>query len=190
MSLKSKRSRLSKPVYDTAKHIMIRGGMLVLVLGIISAIAVFSGALAARTPDQTRGVGSSSNTSQRVTKGQAGVVKGSHAITPHINAGNPLLPTFTREDVIAWVSANPVGRMPALEPPTIVKVEFTTDSDVKNVLGESAGLPDTALVCYVEIHGRFAAPGPPGATPRVFTRVWEVFDGRTGNFLMAVGSVK
>lgn len=129
----------------------------------------------------------SQSTGHPITKGPTTL--GSPAIEPHINTSNPDLPTFTREDVVAWIGKNSVWRMPALEPPTIAKIVFTTDSEVKRVLGESTGLPETAPVCYVDLHGRFGAPHPPGAVSRVFKRVWAVFDGRTGNFLMAVGSV-
>ena len=111
---------------------------------------------------------------------------GSPAITPHINARDPYAPTFTREDVIAWIGKNPIGSMIALEPPTLVKIEFTTAGDVMRQLYSSTGLPDSAPVCYVEFQGRFDSPHPPGATP-VYTRAWEVFDGRTGNILMAGG---
>lgn len=111
---------------------------------------------------------------------------GGTAITPHLNVRDPQAPAFTREDVIAWVSVNPIGRMIALEPPTLVKIEFTTAGDIKNLFHTSTGLLDSTPVCYVEFQGRFDAPHPPGAAP-IYTRAWEVFDGRTGNLLMAGG---
>ena len=109
---------------------------------------------------------------------------GGAAITPHINANDPQAPTFSREDVLAWISTNPIGRMIALEPPTLVKIEFMTAGDVHSLLRTSTGLPDSAPVCYVEFQGRFDAPHPPGAAP-IYTRARVVFDGRTGNLLMA-----
>lgn len=115
---------------------------------------------------------------------------GSPAITPHLNAHIPLLPTFTREDVIAWVSVNPIGRMIALEPPTIGKIVFSSAWRMNRLLHTSTGLFWLAPVCHVELLGRFDAPHPYGATQRTFIRIWAVLDGRTGNFLMAGGTVK
>ncbi|HEU5348484.1 MAG TPA: hypothetical protein VFU63_07705, partial [Ktedonobacterales bacterium] len=162
---------------------------LALAVGVISGIAVIGNVFFAQAKGQSGGAHSSISQTTNQPTPEGHMTMGSPAIKPHMNMSDPQLPTFTREDVIAWVSVNPVGRMPALEPPTIVKVEFTPDSEVKKVLGASTGLPGTALVCYVELHGRFAARVPPGSPPRIFKRVWEVFDARTGNVLMAGGSV-
>lgn len=36
---------------------------------------------------------------------------GSPAITPRVNIYIPLLPTFTRKDVVAWASRQPRGQL-------------------------------------------------------------------------------
>ena len=47
----------------------------------------------------------------------------------------------------------------------------------------STGLPDDALVCYVELRGALTFAAAPGVT-LTFQRGYEVFDAHTGNLLM------
>ena len=51
--------------------------------------------------------------------------------------------------------------------------------------GESTGVPDGTLLCYVELHGTFMVHGPEsqGRTQIYHTAV-EVFDAQTGNLLI------
>ena len=71
--------------------------------------------------------------------------------------------------------------------PTVVRVEFLTSKQVSTLLGgESIGLPDDALLCYVGLQGSFAFPGPQGPTV-TYPRGVEVFDAWTGNLLISGG---
>jgi hypothetical protein len=74
-------------------------------------------------------------------------------------------------------------------PPTILKILFVSSKQASDLMhGESTGLPDGALACYVELRGPFnpvMMSVPPG------TRIQqkpveigvEVFDAETGNLL-------
>jgi hypothetical protein len=54
--------------------------------------------------------------------------------------------------------------------------------------GESIGLSDDALVCYVEFYGTFRSSGPPGSKPVEHTGTGvQVFDAHTGNLLVEGG---
>lgn len=104
-----------------------------------------------------------------------------------INAG-PTIPAFTVTDVAQYVSTHPMPRdIASGAKSTIVGIAFLTSQQVTVLLrGESTGLPDDALLCYVELHGTFVFPGPAGVTA-TYLRGYEVFDAHTGNILMAGG---
>lgn len=113
---------------------------------------------------------------------------GSAAITPHLNAADPAKPAFTSEDAEKWAAAHSVFRMMSTGPRTVVQVTFTTSAELSKIFsGASIGLADDALVCYVKLHGQFTASAPAGSPPNILTTVYEVFDARTGNFIMAYG---
>jgi hypothetical protein len=48
--------------------------------------------------------------------------------------------------------------------------------------GERTGLPDSTLLCYVELRGNVVFSGPRGVTV-AYPRAYEVFDAHTGNLL-------
>ncbi len=106
------------------------------------------------------------------------------AIIPRTNTS----PAFTVEDAVQYVNTHPMPRafIPTSRP-TIVKTAFLTSREVSALLnGESTGLPDNTLLCYVELHGTFTFPGPSGTTVTYQTGI-EVFDAHTGNFLISGG---
>jgi hypothetical protein len=73
--------------------------------------------------------------------------------------------------------------------PSVVRVAFLTSAQVSALLGgESTGVPDDTLLCYVELQGNFTFPSPQGTT-QTFTKGVEVFDAQTGNLLMDGGLV-
>jgi hypothetical protein len=124
-------------------------------------------------------------------------VVGSPAITPHptttsssARSGTSTFdsPTFSASDASAYITTHPMWRNLAVwAPPTVVQVAFYSSKQVSTLLGgESTGMPDNTLLCYVELRGTFTFAGPNGTTA-TFSTGFEVFDAHTGNFLMAGG---
>lgn len=101
------------------------------------------------------------------------------------------IPAFTLADVEQYFKEHPVLTT-AGKPGTIVKIAFMTSKQASILMkGESVGLPDDALVCYVELHGPFLLNGisvPPGATIPVVQNIQYVIDAQTGSELV-FGSV-
>jgi hypothetical protein len=97
------------------------------------------------------------------------------------------IPAFTLADVERYFQANPILTMVG-KPGTIVKLAFMTSQQASVLMdGETTGLPDDALVCYVEFHGPFVLnniPTPPGAKIPVVQNVQIVIDAQTGNELV------
>jgi hypothetical protein len=98
------------------------------------------------------------------------------------------IPAFGAEDVRAFVMAHPLPRNANRDKTfTIQRIDFLSSKEVTSLLnGESTGFPDDYPLCYVELQGDFAFPGPKGAVA-TFPRAIEIFDARTGNFLMSGG---
>jgi hypothetical protein len=70
---------------------------------------------------------------------------------------------------------------------TVVSVEFLTSQQVSARLdGETTGVPDGTLLCYVMIEGTYvmSAPPPINTTAVVHDGVL-VFNAHTGNLLMS-----
>jgi hypothetical protein len=124
-------------------------------------------------------------------------VPGIPAIPIHANATTANTPAFTVADVQQYV--NRTGFLGGSLLPgahlTILKIQFMTSKQASVLLqGESTGLPDDALVCYVQLHGPSAlngvglsVPPIPGKTKgAVLTSPTadEVFDAHTGNLLV------
>jgi hypothetical protein len=108
------------------------------------------------------------------------------AIHPRTTTANPATPAFTKADVEQYVNNNPMPRDLAPWHPVIVKVVFATSLQVSTMLGESTGVSDTTLLCYIELQGTFSFSAPDG-TPVTYQRGFEVFDAHTGNLLMSGG---
>jgi hypothetical protein len=85
----------------------------------------------------------------------------------------------------AYADANPPVGMTSLAPFAVTQVQFMTDAQADQQLNTVIGLDPSALVCVVEVHGRFQArllAATNGPVP-TFDSAFEVFDGRTGNVL-------
>jgi hypothetical protein len=68
--------------------------------------------------------------------------------------------------------------------PTVTRVLFTTSRHAGELMqGQSVGLADDAVVCYVELSGTFTGGSAPGVTPTVTHTAAIVFDGHSGNML-------
>lgn len=122
--------------------------------------------------------------------GPSGQSLGDPAITPHLNlnasnAAEASLPTYTVADATTYANAHRPDGMICLAPFAVTKVKFMTDAQADQQLNTVIGLDPSAAVCVVEVHGRFQA-ALLAATTRplpTFDYAYEVFDGRTGNFL-------
>ncbi len=117
---------------------------------------------------------------------------GAPAIVPHLDARSTgptsTAPAFSTADVVQYVKTHPIWRnIASCATPTAVRVEFLTSQQVTSLLsGESTGMPDGALLCYVQMRGTFTFAGSSGKTVTYHTG-YEVFDAHTGNLLMAGG---
>lgn len=113
------------------------------------------------------------------------------AIRPHSVSSSPGTPGFTVDDVKAYI---PTASQPRLVPVqgahlTIEKVVFISSKEATQLMqGESPGLADDALVCFVLLKGPFYvqvdyAPGSPANPAATAAEIGEVFDAHTGNLL-------
>lgn len=94
------------------------------------------------------------------------------------------IPAFTEQDVRAWESSHAHEYQDPAEPPPVVeKVEWITSGEVKARVGNT-GLPDDALLCVVTLRSHFIVHGPAGGAPYTGTTETDVYDARTGNFLV------
>jgi hypothetical protein len=100
------------------------------------------------------------------------------------------VPAFTSNDVAHYINTHPfpLGPTTTGKPPTIVSIEFITSKEAsQRMLGETLGLPDTAIVCYVKLSGPFAlsqAPVPASVHLAPSNTATEVFDAQSGNLLI------
>jgi hypothetical protein len=111
---------------------------------------------------------------------------GASAITPR----NDCTPSFTAQHVLAFENAHPfVGHLEVVGKPKISKIWFITSAEARGQMqGESTGLSDDALVCYVEFYGTFRVYGipDPNASKSVEHpgKAQQLFDAHTGNLLV------
>ncbi|MHB8599136.1 MAG: hypothetical protein ACYDER_20280 [Ktedonobacteraceae bacterium] len=116
---------------------------------------------------------------------------GMPAIRPHPVSSSPGTPSFTVDDVKAYI---PTATEPRLVPVlgahlTIEQVLFVSSKEATQLMrGESPGLPDDALVCFVLLKGPFYvqvgyAPGSQANPAATAPKIGEVFDAHTGNLL-------
>jgi hypothetical protein len=111
------------------------------------------------------------------------------AITPRGKGVGPMEAAFTADDVVRFVAVadgrSVSRRINANKAPTVSKVEFITEAELKaRTAGEGTGLPDDALLCYVELSGDFTIVSPFGKSVNVDTAI-QVFDATTGNLMMS-----
>jgi hypothetical protein len=109
--------------------------------------------------------------------------EGSPAIVPHLNEMNPNLPDYTAEDAKAYAQRVAPLQGGCLTPWSVANVQFMTDAEVTQQFQADPGLAASALLCVVEVHGRFNTAESYSAEPRIFTTLYEIFDARTGNLL-------
>ncbi len=113
--------------------------------------------------------------------------QGFPAITPRIVSSKPTEPAMTAQDVIDYVLAHPVtgtGRIQTAGPITVERVEFLPARAVHARLNAASGRSDEAPLCLVTVHGSFTLHGMRGMTPLRGTIVFQVYDAKTGHFLL------
>jgi hypothetical protein len=92
--------------------------------------------------------------------------------------------TTKARPLFVTMRSEPVGT------PKITKIWFITSAEAsRRMAGESIGIPNDALVCYVEFYGTFRSYAPiPGSKPMEHTGTGaQVFDAHTGNLLVEGG---
>lgn len=111
---------------------------------------------------------------------------GSPAIVPSLANTGPTTPAFTITDVVRYHSAvntQGVGSYASSVVPSILKIDFLTTQELRaRAPMADPGMPDDALLCYVQYAGSFTFI-PRYGKPAVYNRAMEVFDAHTGNLL-------
>lgn len=153
---------------------------------VLLGVVVLSNGSAAATPSNATNVVAAASSHARAQG--SSVVPGAPAIPPRQGYVGQNGATFTAQDASQYATTYPMWRnLAPWSPPTVVKVLFLSSGQLKTMLhGEDTGLPASAVVCYVELRGTFTFSNGQG-TDVTFHRGFEVFDGRTGNLLMAGG---
>jgi hypothetical protein len=109
---------------------------------------------------------------------------------PAIRPSQAGVPAFAEADVRQYLATSgfPGGRTLSGAKPTITQIVFVTSKQASEMMqGESVGLSDAALVCYVHVQGPFsgASISAPGARPGGdYQMAHMVFDAQTGNLLL------
>jgi hypothetical protein len=102
----------------------------------------------------------------------------------------PGTPAFTAKDVTQYINTHPFPAGPTLSrhPLSITSIEFITSATASGRLqGESIGVPDKNVVCYVQLVGAYNPSfisAPPGFHFTTANTATEVFDATTGNLLV------
>jgi hypothetical protein len=99
--------------------------------------------------------------------------------------------TFTAADAKQYVTNHPFWNtnIQVNGSFNVTKVTFLTSRALSIQLhGESIGRPDTAMVCYVELHGTFIFAGAKSAITTHLA--YEVFDAQSGNLILTGGKVR
>ena len=113
------------------------------------------------------------------------------AISPRVGAFSPSQAAFTHDDVMQYVNTHPIPQAHVVKGSLkVTGVSLLMSQQVSVLLdGESTGVADNTLLCFVEFRGDVVfISGAPGATrPLSFSHVYEVFDAHTGNLLMQGG---
>lgn len=115
--------------------------------------------------------------------------QGIPAIKPHLTVG-PNQPTFTADDVRAYIAAAGIGpgKARANGPYQIESIIFMTSGEARTRLDVRSGQPDPALLCIVTIRGTFTLSGP--QNPRdgsvsvvTLHTLVQIYDAVTGNLI-------
>lgn len=179
-----------------SKKIVLGIAVTVALVAICSVLLLQSGIVSANTTQIAQGTPAPSqgtpvpipNGDLAPTPTGPGYAQGLPAIK-HVGSGT----TPTSDEVKKFVLSHkfPLDATATGKPSAILDIEFIPASAASAKMhGESVGLPDTAMVIYVKVHGPFTfsamslPPGVKGGPLHVQDAV-EVFDATTGNLLLA-----
>ena len=161
--------------------------LLVVLAVLLTAIIVIAVQMEASSHSQASSYNSAVPTPQGVVNHGGQPAGHAHAITPRaalVQAHK--LPTFTVADVEAYLQTDAVAIEASSKhlPHTIA---FVSASELGQRLNDDFS-QDASILCYVQFTGTQpftlnAVRMPPGMTPSKFTKVFEVFDGITGDLL-------
>lgn len=91
---------------------------------------------------------------------------------------------FTCADAAQWVDSHSVSLADVSAQPVVDTCVFITSQQASvRLKGESLGIPDNSLVCYVTFHGSFTVTGPNGKMV-TYKKAVEVFDAQMGELLL------
>ena len=121
-------------------------------------------------------------------------VMGSEAVRPSLSP-EPGKPTFTEDDVRAYVAANPPDFWDSDTPPPVIKrIEFMSACDVAIKVNHAVYKPDDALLALVTLTGTWKPRLPPGVKPSgppiPNTVAYLIFDATTGNLIGRTSGVE
>lgn len=108
------------------------------------------------------------------------------AIMPRGVTSDPACPSFTEQDVVAYLHHHPPmrgRRYVWAVPATIEAVEFLEAAYVTERLGLPPEMLRVPLVCFVTMRGSCFFHGMRGMAPKQFTTFWFVFDAESGYLL-------
>ncbi len=116
---------------------------------------------------------------------------GEPAITPTLSG----IPAFTKDDVIKYIT---IHNMLFSDTPgssitvTNKDVNFITSKEVNTIISrQGLGIPDSYLLCFVTLTGKFTFPAPSTDDGKpvsvTYNNAYEVFDAQTGNLIMGGG---
>ena len=112
---------------------------------------------------------------------------GSEAIRPTL-VGPPNQPAYTVEDVIDYVvAAGKLERAGSGPPTTIEDITFMSADAAGQLFNTPVPRPGEFPVCVVSLRGEFHFSVPNGAGSGVSSEQSIIFDGITGNMLIAIG---
>lgn len=88
---------------------------------------------------------------------------GEPAIRPNAVSTDPAVPSFTADDVRAYVATHPhLNQIPDAPAATVASVAFLPVQAVDERLGAGTGMRPDTLLRVVALHGGFIVTGPPG----------------------------
>jgi hypothetical protein len=114
---------------------------------------------------------------------------GSPAIVPSIVGAGPTA-AFTGDDVIQYnntLSKRSFGeRGISTAPPTVARIEFLTERELRTRFRITTGWPGNTLFCYVQYSGTFLYSRGPWQRSVITTHTaLEIFHAHTGNLIVS-----
>lgn len=125
-----------------------------------------------------------SDTTQSPTSAQR-ELSGVPAIQPKMSATNVNTPTFSKQEVLDYISSHPkVIKAKTDGPMMVAAVEFLSPREVDQRINRSTGIQQDRLLCLVTFQGTFIAIAPTETTGiNTSSYYYLIFDAHSGNML-------